>query len=425
MEERCTPRRALRKTVVAPPAWFWVGWSFGYRRLTTVDGLDGMPIEFSCPCGRNLRVVDEIGGKRIRCPECSEPVAVPEVTRSSAPKQDGKKPRRRKASDSAKPSRKRAAAVPRRKSVRTENDTSRRQGRDEFDEAHCHWDDEVQETPPRKKKRKAKGATKADRAKILLIAVVLLLVGLPSSYLLNVGNIRWYSRTIGVVIDGPPMGLKEASVRVPRDWEMIGIHHGDRIIKVMWAPKSDSAKHEFHLTRIKDEQYSPGMRPVDSETGAIDFKDVLGEKDKIHVPTFGPADGRYTVETGSIGGVEFTRTSWEHKSQFSETIYNTSYIGYGNNVKYVLIGMHTGDFTGDQSTSQFDAIATTFRTDIDDAFIPDVCVSASDYDTINDIPRYSGILTPEERIQRSRLWDLYGREPTVDEIREALGEDAN
>lgn len=34
-------------------------------------------IAIECACGRKLKVKDEHAGKRIRCPECSEPVKVP------------------------------------------------------------------------------------------------------------------------------------------------------------------------------------------------------------------------------------------------------------------------------------------------------------------------------------------------------------
>jgi DNA-directed RNA polymerase subunit RPC12/RpoP len=36
-----------------------------------------MPISFQCGCGRNLRVKDELAGRRVRCPGCSSILAVP------------------------------------------------------------------------------------------------------------------------------------------------------------------------------------------------------------------------------------------------------------------------------------------------------------------------------------------------------------
>jgi hypothetical protein len=36
-----------------------------------------MPISLSCDCGRDLRVKDELAGRKIRCPACSGVLAVP------------------------------------------------------------------------------------------------------------------------------------------------------------------------------------------------------------------------------------------------------------------------------------------------------------------------------------------------------------
>lgn len=35
-----------------------------------------MPIPVNCDCGKSMRVKDELAGKRIRCPECREVIAV-------------------------------------------------------------------------------------------------------------------------------------------------------------------------------------------------------------------------------------------------------------------------------------------------------------------------------------------------------------
>jgi hypothetical protein len=37
-----------------------------------------VPITFSCECGKTLRVKDELAGKRVRCPNCQEILAVPD-----------------------------------------------------------------------------------------------------------------------------------------------------------------------------------------------------------------------------------------------------------------------------------------------------------------------------------------------------------
>lgn len=36
-----------------------------------------MPIPLSCACGRSMRVKDELAGRRVKCPECGEVLAVP------------------------------------------------------------------------------------------------------------------------------------------------------------------------------------------------------------------------------------------------------------------------------------------------------------------------------------------------------------
>ncbi len=38
-----------------------------------------MPISFKCACGRALRVKNELGGRRVRCPSCSSILTVPKL----------------------------------------------------------------------------------------------------------------------------------------------------------------------------------------------------------------------------------------------------------------------------------------------------------------------------------------------------------
>lgn len=52
-----------------------------------------MPITCECDCGRRLRVADEKAGKKIRCPDCSEVVVIPQSqkpARSSSAKKTGR-----------------------------------------------------------------------------------------------------------------------------------------------------------------------------------------------------------------------------------------------------------------------------------------------------------------------------------------------
>src|SRR5580704_4239727 len=41
-----------------------------------------MGIEFTCSAGHKLRVADELAGKTVRCPKCSERIAVPRIGRN-------------------------------------------------------------------------------------------------------------------------------------------------------------------------------------------------------------------------------------------------------------------------------------------------------------------------------------------------------
>jgi hypothetical protein len=52
-----------------------------------------MPIVVSCPCGKKLRVKDELAGKRVKCPECAQVTTVPS---SATPAASGKKPAEKK-----------------------------------------------------------------------------------------------------------------------------------------------------------------------------------------------------------------------------------------------------------------------------------------------------------------------------------------
>src|SRR5262245_51345335 len=48
-----------------------------------------MPILVSCDCGEEMRVGDDVAGKRIRCPSCNSMLTVPDVSPSKdAPRQE-------------------------------------------------------------------------------------------------------------------------------------------------------------------------------------------------------------------------------------------------------------------------------------------------------------------------------------------------
>ena len=36
-----------------------------------------MPIVIACQCGKKLQAKDELAGKRVKCPQCGQPLTVP------------------------------------------------------------------------------------------------------------------------------------------------------------------------------------------------------------------------------------------------------------------------------------------------------------------------------------------------------------
>src|SRR5688572_27091064 len=44
-----------------------------------------MPIFFKCPCGKELKVRDELGGKRVKCPKCGKAVLAPAAETEEGP----------------------------------------------------------------------------------------------------------------------------------------------------------------------------------------------------------------------------------------------------------------------------------------------------------------------------------------------------
>ncbi len=43
-----------------------------------------MPIQFACKCGRSLSVPDKLAGKAVKCPQCKQPLRVPQVQQAAA-----------------------------------------------------------------------------------------------------------------------------------------------------------------------------------------------------------------------------------------------------------------------------------------------------------------------------------------------------
>jgi hypothetical protein len=43
-----------------------------------------MPIEVTCQCGKRIKAKDELAGRRVKCPGCSQPLAIPAPTTAEA-----------------------------------------------------------------------------------------------------------------------------------------------------------------------------------------------------------------------------------------------------------------------------------------------------------------------------------------------------
>ncbi len=128
-----------------------------------------MPIEFSCgECDRPIRVKDELAGKRIKCPGCSEAVTVPEEDAPPPPKKSGLRaapaaPARRRAEDEEDDRPRRPA---RGRDDEDEDDRPRRpsRARDEDEDegrprkGRGRDDDEDEDDRPRKKPKKQGGS---------------------------------------------------------------------------------------------------------------------------------------------------------------------------------------------------------------------------------------------------------------------------
>lgn len=44
-----------------------------------------MPIAATCACGKRLQVKDELAGKKVRCPNCKQPLKIPDAPAAAAP----------------------------------------------------------------------------------------------------------------------------------------------------------------------------------------------------------------------------------------------------------------------------------------------------------------------------------------------------
>lgn len=67
-----------------------------------------MPIDVSCPCGKNLRAPDDAGGKRVQCPSCARMLDIPDANFAWAEPVTGNAAR----SDAAQPTTRRGGLSP-------------------------------------------------------------------------------------------------------------------------------------------------------------------------------------------------------------------------------------------------------------------------------------------------------------------------
>jgi len=142
-----------------------------------------MTIQFRCDCGRQLKVKDELAGRRVKCPECSEVLTVPEeggeAIQAARPAERAKPQRRPRDEDELdedeqedeedRPRRKRGEAI--QASRPAERGKPRRRPRDEeeMDEDEDEYEDE--EERPRRRRRPAVRGSGRSRQNLYTIAV--------------------------------------------------------------------------------------------------------------------------------------------------------------------------------------------------------------------------------------------------------------
>lgn len=134
-----------------------------------------MPIELSCDCGKQMRVKDELAGKRIRCPACKEALTVPDAEEEL---------------EEVVPVPERRVASPRGKSRREEDEEEERprarRRRDEDEE-------EEEEERPRRKKRRERVDDGSSVAVGSIALGLLLIVGSVVIFVVGLMNgVIWY-----------------------------------------------------------------------------------------------------------------------------------------------------------------------------------------------------------------------------------------
>jgi len=152
---------------------------------------------------------------------------------------------------------------------------------------------------------------------------------------------------------------------------------------------------------------------VDLETGETDILDFLGKRDKVHIPAGAPEDGDYSVESGTLDGVRFTRMAWSADNFGFGTRHYACYVSYSNGLKTFLFFSHSGEHARELS-----AIAMSFQRGSANAILPAVGTAANDFETDDMIPRYSPEQLSTVTHAETRFREIHGRDPTEEELEE-------
>jgi hypothetical protein len=151
-----------------------------------------MPIAARCRCGRAIRVKDELAGRRIRCPECSEVLRVP-VPEAEIIEEDSedreedrreRRPVRRERTETAIEERRRPA--PRSRASAEDEDEDERE--------------EEEERRARRKKRRRRRRSEGSWSRASQSSIVV-------GALMMVGAIAWFvgGLAVGIIFFYPPI----------------------------------------------------------------------------------------------------------------------------------------------------------------------------------------------------------------------------
>jgi hypothetical protein len=139
-----------------------------------------MAIKFHCACGKTLQVKDELGGRRVRCPACSDAVTVPKA----------EAPAFEVVEDEPEPEPVRARVVAERRDDDGEDRKRRRRRED---------DDDDEDRPKKRKKFKSRAKVKKEEHSHFAIEKGILNSGVAGGLAAMVGAVVWF--VIGLMND--------------------------------------------------------------------------------------------------------------------------------------------------------------------------------------------------------------------------------